>query len=125
MTNIFVLGATTSGGVDWIAISAIAACIVAIPVIAGWVTKNVSRWWANRSAEESEEEALHTAVFGRPARPPYPAVLGALQRLESLESDVSDIKAAVLPNGGSSLADKISRIDNYLMKKMREEEGTL
>ena len=114
---------------NWTAIGAVAALALAIPTIVAFVASGVARWWKRRSAEVSEDDALQAAVFGREADPPYPRVVGALKRLEVLEqgyaklqTDVDQIKQAILPNGGSSVADKITRIDNYLMRKMREED---
>lgn len=51
---------------------------------------------------------------GEPARPGIaPARLGVLERLSKLEADVSASRSQLTPNGGSSLLDKVDRIEAH------------
>lgn len=97
------------GAVDWNAIGALAAVAVGgSGIVAGAVTR-ATRWRERHQREQSTDERVWVALFGRDAKPPYPPLPGLVaehaatakavrelgRRVEHVEGGMAQIEEAV------------------------------
>jgi hypothetical protein len=82
---------------------ALAAGVTVVVRVVRWVTT-----WSHRWGNFLEDWQ------GEPARPGHERRPGVLERLLLIEKRVGRIEAQVTPNGGSSMADGLARIETKL-----------
>lgn len=120
---------------DWSAIGAVSTVLVLGAGVVGAVVTRTVRWREHRMDEHSTDERVWTALFGRDAKAPYPAVAGLVaehaatakavqelgRRVETVETGMAQIEAAVgtllqrtEANGGGSIKDDLTAIKEHL-----------
>lgn len=135
------MDAFTAGAVNWTAIGSVCALFGVVVVIAGGVATRVNRWRSQHAAEIGGDERVNIALFGRPAKAPYPAIPGLIEehdqvististfggRLDSLEAELGGLRGAVAKlverteeNGGNSIKDQMNRMDDWIREQRRK-----
>jgi len=77
--------------IDWNAVGAVAAVVVLAMAVAGGATTRAKRWREQRRADAADDTDIHTVLFGRPARGPYPPIAGLDVRVPAVETAVQDL----------------------------------
>jgi Na+/glutamate symporter len=123
------------GAVDWNAVGALATVVLLAGGVVGAAVTRAVRWRERREAEHTTDERVWTALFGRDAKSPYPAVAGLVaehastakavqelgRRVETVETGMAQIEGAVATllkrteaNGGGSIKDDLNAIKEHL-----------
>lgn len=100
--------------INWVAVGSVVAVLVGAAAGGRWVETQVRNYFGHRKFDTTEDDRLRVAVFGRPASPPYPEVLGLEKRMAAVEGKIDVILARTESNHGSSLKDQLDKICAHL-----------
>ena len=95
-----------------------------------WIANKIEESKNDEAARNNEAKMVHVAIFGWKAEPPLPAIPGLLEEQKTqneqlnsllgavveLRQDVKKILAQSQPNGGDSMYDKVSAIQESMEK---------